>query len=602
MKININNVKNFKKAEKTRGYTLGDFLITVSILTIIMGLCMLFVSKWATSLSMRELDRCAKDIYIEIQSQLATKETENGYEILYKDIQKSTSDRFLKNMPQDYDVTENGEGWQQLCYLYKEDSVIQNLLSESQTVKKIEGTYLVELNPSTGEVYGVFYWEKPKSIKYDIIEDLSDRSIGERKNLRIGYYHCGTQNQGKSSGKSIEQTAELINNEELYLKVTIKDAKKIIKNKEQLSIDITIADEHGHKWFVENANEKATKVTKENTLVFYFLLDSMQSGRSFHDITENRLVAGDDISIMVESEVSKGSSFSSQVSEVKGNSLFESVSNKAGTVIKVGNVRHFRNLSDRYYDYGKMPKEGTVKIIQTSNIDFENTNYAWQDGMYIGEGKGVKPLSVIEPIRNDSLFVEKGKDAELVEFDGNGFVLKNFKIHADADYAGMFAKAQNVRFRNVTIEDMTLSAEDRNNVGGLVGAITGGEIIDCNVYIKQYEENGMKKKYYVHQPANDTTAFSNRMQEKVATMRVLGGTNVGGLIGSADGTTITTCYAAVNVHGKENVGAFIGNASNVNVLSSSSIGDVYADRNKGSFIGFWQNVKNEKSNGYGRVK
>lgn len=580
---------------------LGDYLIAVSVLSLILSVVMLFFSDWAINTDMTKLDAYAKTIYMDLQDQLSAKRADGSLEGFHEELSTRKPERFLTKIPQDYDINEFGKNWEQLCYLRKDDAITQGLLTEKLTTYHVEGNYLVELNPATGEVYGVFYWEKNKPLEYSVIEKLSGRTISNRSNKKIGYYGGNTENIELSRGVRIKQEVELINGEELYLKVKFKNSRQMMQKQYDVSIALSIEDEHGNMWFAEKAHENATKVALEDTLTYYILLDSLENGKSFKEITQDKLVAGDNISITVESEVSKDFVHSIEISKVKGNSLFADKTNGGGTTLKVATLRHLRNLDDRYHKYQSVSSEENVKIVQLNDIDFDNKNYDWKDGKYKGEGQGEKPAFIFEPIKNDAVFNNTGIDKDVAEYDGDGFVLKNFVITATKDNAGLFSTAKNACFRNINLEDLTVQATNQNNVGGLIGSMVGGQVIDCTIYLQQFTFDEDIKKFCIFQPANDSRSFENRMAEKTATMRISGGNNVGGLIGSADGTTILTSTVSINVLGNANVGGFVGNAVRLNLKTSFAGGDVYANTNRGNFFGVYKDVIAENSNGDGFV-
>lgn len=625
-----------RKLKQNKAFTLAELLITVAIITVLLGLSMLFISDWVVHLKMMELDGYAKSIYLEMQNQLAAKEVEGGLVELYDEVQTNTPDRFLTTQPQDYDVNEDGDNWKLLCYIQKDDASTKSLIAENSSTYAVSGNYLIELNPRSGDIYGVFYWEKEDAIGYDLIKSLTGRTIDDREDLRIGYYGGNAETRALSRGITLEQTVEVINEEELYLKVKYKKSGVILANQDALSIDLSIADEHGHVWHKDDV--EATKKQEADGLAFYILLDSLQSGKSFYNITEGALVPGDNLSITVEGEFLKYFYHCIEISEVKANSLFN---DKSGSTIKVGALRHFRNLNKTYYEHKDVTPGETVQIIQSNDIDFENNTFAWTGTEYKGKGNGNRPFTNdFEPVINSTLFKNTGVGTDYTVYDGNGFALKNFVITPSAETesrVGMFAEAYHVHFVNVKIEDLTLNASTAvRNVGGLVGAIDGGRVINCGVYLRNYEGDATDKKYCVNQVANNSKDYANRMQEKVATMTVSGGNNVGGLIGRARSVLIKTSFSAVNVVGTQytggliglaevedddtvkvsvdhcyasgtvtankDVGGLIGKAISIDKVNDSyASGDVFGEKRVGGFLGSSENGAYDTCYSYGRV-
>ncbi len=145
-------------------------------------------------------------------------------------------------------------------------------------------------------------------------------------------------------------------------------------------------------------------------------------------------------------------------------------------------------------------------------------------------------------------------------FDGaNHTVTMNLTV--DGNNVGLFARTDGATIKNLKVDGSIAGAEE--NVGGIVGTMTGGKIESC-------------------------TALS--------TMTVSGKKKVGGIVGLADGADVLSCVnnAAVTMtNSGENVGGIVGYTQNsANVLNCENNGTVTGD-NAGGIVGYTKSVKNK---------
>ena len=130
-------------------------------------------------------------------------------------------------------------------------------------------------------------------------------------------------------------------------------------------------------------------------------------------------------------------------------------------------------------------------------------------------------------------------------FDGNGYVISNFKITSSLSYAGFFGYSsgdiKNLGLENFTIDvdissynsasDVSIVAKSYAYAGGLVAYNDGGDITNCyatgdvSIYSYTYASSTASN--------NSTSSYSY--------------TYCGGLIGVNDGGSVKNCYATGNV-------------------------------------------------------
>ncbi|MBQ3558991.1 MAG: hypothetical protein IJA07_05745 [Agathobacter sp.] len=558
-----------QKIKQNSAFTMMEMLITVAVLVVLLGISVIGISHLVSDLKMTELDRYAKTIYLEAQNQLTAKEVEGGMERYYQRYVEEYETRFLQVMPQDYDEEKNKDAWKHLCYVSKRDAISETLIATTTNIYQTAGDYVIELNPQTGDIYGVFYWEKEESISYTDIENLVDRSKEERTEMKIGYYG-GAINNTMSSGVELDQRVELVNAEELILKVSYDASARLRRYySSSLKIEYLISNEAGTATYSGQIDLNSVVDTGER-LEFSLLLDSLNAGSEFKKITAGSgIKPGENISIVVKSTYEHGSDFcveSNEMEPVVGNSLYGN--HTTGDTIKISNLRHFRNLDEDYVDESLYRREHgeTLNVEITESIDFADNGY----------------ISQIAPIYNERIL----SNATVTGFvNDEVHVLKNFVVNGMSNNVGLFAETNNVDFVQVLIEDITVKGDGYSNVGAFVGNMTGGSLSGCGVYLTtSLDEDGTIT--YYSQKADETGNYKNEMEYRYNTRKITGQENVGGLIGVCNGTTIENCFAAIQVEAAGNVaGGFVGETTAGRIENAYASGDVTAAGAAGGFAG-----------------
>ena len=165
-------------------------------------------------------------------------------------------------------------------------------------------------------------------------------------------------------------------------------------------------------------------------------------------------------------------------------------------------------------------------------------------------------------------------------FDGNGYIISNLTIiNPTGDYAnaaGLFgAIAEKVQLRNIHIRSANITGAGNSNVGMLVGYANGASIINSSA-----EGTVMITLVSASQEFNVGGLVGSGVGVTITSSYAAGGTiagnvNVGGLVGDGVGATITSSYAAVGaVSGYINTGGLVGNGESATITSSYASGGV----------------------------
>lgn len=608
------------KVKQNKAFTLLETLIAVAVMVVLLGISVLGITNLTTGLKMAELDEYAKIVYLEAQNQLGIMEVEGALGAYHKEIRETypagnvkENLRFLKAI---YADGEKPEGypedaekmWEQMCYLKKSDTLSAKMISFTSDIYNNGGSYLIEFNPQTGDIYSVFYWESDEELTYDDILALNSRDRADRTSARIGYYG-GTIAGDLTEGSELEMDATLVNGEELYLKVSFANTEELLSfYYTALDIKVTIQGEKGNVVTIEHMDLSNVVQTLDN-LEFYLLLDSMQEGLHFDDIVnaglsdDQKIIPGENLSIKVDCYFKHESGLWKSKEDIVGNSLFGYDTDE--NTITISSVRHLMNLNEQYFDNALfLNAKNEIQFI--SNVDFNESAYAWKkdafgNPKYVGYGKAERPISGFAPITNASLLKNSavnGKDA------GTKYVLQNFNIvapqkenAADEKNAGLFSAVENVQFSNIHLVDVKVDAGDYSNVGALVGSMKGGSISGCGVYLSTEGVVGGVITDYCKMDDSSDCNHANKMEHRYDTYKVIGGANVGGLVGLVSGmdgaeTIITDAFAAVKVEASGNAaGGFAGAVKNaagnskVTIRNTYASGNVVGDQKVGGFAG-----------------
>ena len=161
-------------------------------------------------------------------------------------------------------------------------------------------------------------------------------------------------------------------------------------------------------------------------------------------------------------------------------------------------------------------------------------------------------------------------------FDGDGHTISNLTINSTADFAGLFQFLDNGVIRNVGIIDASVTAGGGSGFVGILAGRNDGTIV------ASYVQGGSVT------ATQDTAALGGlvgfgiggRIRASYSTASVNGGTitdsDIGGLIGSLSNGSIIASYAAGAVSGAgagTNVGGLVGEANG----GASEITDSYCD-------------------------
>lgn len=527
-----------KEKRRSRGFTLTEMLASIAMLAILAGLLIPVSASMYRRFRLTEMDDFARQICVAAQNELTAMKATGRLEAFAKQ-----TDQRLTQQPQDYPKTDN-DGWKDLYTVYSADQAAEDFLlragdSLSQATEH-GGYFLLELNPLTGDVYSAFYSEQP--FTYEQISAWADRSretrLGE-KDL-IGYYSAASADYGAVGvPEKFCPTIELIDGEELYVKIDCGGLMALRRTQRNLTVTLTVKGASGGE--VPFTYRGGTDFFVErDSITLYKVLDSLDEDNAFAAVFKNSgIKAGDDITVQAAityDDPNQGLNITGETGLAQGNTLFGAVvtGDDGSGQIQVSRVRHLNNLRDSILtgDAADAAK-ACRKVVQTAPISFLFRD--WKDGDWCPASKwSGNPMGEFRPIQNQALFGAKESEAPAVRacYDGQNNVLKGFVFGINDRRSALFGTASHTDFQNIRLADC--------QANGMYAAMLGGYLSQCSIencgaYLTTQDENGS---YY-----NDMD--DRRARYMVQSNDLIGW--AGGLAAYADRTTITASFGAVDV-------------------------------------------------------
>lgn len=625
-------IDKFSKREK-KGHTLIEMLVAVGILIVICAIAIPAVAGLRRSLEISKYDDVARQIYLVSQNKLTTMKTVGTLNTFCEKIVKD-EDYFKRKLgfigkePQDFDG--ETDDWKKLYYFTDTDTVFIDYIIGNDSILNASletgGHYLVELNPETGDVYGVFYGEK--AFTYDDIMALTSRGKSDRKEKMIGYYG-GISELSPSAGLPTEfsPVVTVVNKEDLYLNIECAGMRKLIKDQKNIILTVTLTDEsfdsnHPSEHVLKLDLKAGTDfVISNDKAKIQILLDSIRGGNeSFEKITNSSLTPGENILATISMTYSSDKTTITGSASALTNSLFAGKDENDN--LSVAYVRHLNNLRE---GINKVVNNGDLTINQTASIDYDYKN--WEKDAVISVHVGENPFSGnFKPIKNDKLFQQSGPNT--TTFNGNENKLQNFTI-SDGNYAGFFGEVRNTAFENMRLVNVNVSGD--GYVGALAGSIVNGRINNCGVYLETKDKNGllysdMNERVEKYKISGTTSTGTNayvgglvgrikdtQTRNSFAAINISANSTVamnnsappcvGGFSGGFSGGSVTECYSSGDITASQYyAGGFAGQTASSTVSQCYSTSDVTAPSNAGGFVGIVSNGTITRCNAYGRTQ
>lgn len=510
--------------QNNSGFTLSEVLIAVAILIVLMGLAMIPITRHQRDLRQTELDAKAEIVYHAAQNKLSELLANGRISDCYaEDLQP------LNNTPLDAAERKTSLHYVTSAAKTGEGSAAAAILPKDQVDRQLwDNHWVIELDPTSGSVYAVFYSEKTLTYDFDSFNPLRFRDGRLSAGATVGYYG-GDSVQSEITGK-LTPHMEIINKEQLLLRVTCDTPM------EPLHFYVTVSDGVHSTSRIEltGSEVKTDYLTYTATMVLDSLTDGMRFGQQARFKNKN-LTPGADLTITVE-VTCENRLVDSASGTLTANSLFAEV--RGGDTAVVTYARHLQNL-----DTASRLPDSITRAVQEQDIQFvnENTDDGW-DRLY-----GSRTFT---PITNSRLTYCESK----ATVNGQVYhpVIYGLTVNTTGD-GGLFA-AFSGTLKNLRLCGADITAS--GNAGGLAGRLSGKtEILDCQVYLS---------------PTRDK--LSTKTEQDIW----LRGSTAGGLAGRCDGTlTIRRSFAATVIQGVRYAGGLVGNTDSAALTVDHSYADCY---------------------------
>ena len=643
----LNKVR--RKVSGTRGMTMAEMLITVSIILILAAVAFISVMNYQRNLAQLERDKTAKELYYAAQNHLTSAKGE-GYLDLEKDVTEETANDIIG-----YPDTVNSVNgvyyfvYPGNSYTETKSSILDLMLpfgSIDETIR-IGGSYIIRYHLATGRVMDVFYCSRsgsPKKFNHpltttDFTKGIvasyagDDKRDARRKfdNAVLGWYG-GANGSGWENPDVLDAPdIEVKNEEQLYVKVTDN-----ISGDHSLKLIITGENSGAQKSYrlVSDSSLPAEQVTVDPRITktggtFKIVLDDITAAdMHFADIeAENgkQFTPGENIKIQAVAYSLKRYTSIEYSAEKTTNSLFAD-NGKSGVsdidTAYVSNMRHLENVdsavSNLNANNGSHVSTDTLRIskaVQTANLYWSDSDASTKD--FVTGIKALKSSST-----GPQIFKYDSSDASTDEgyylptklsgfsYDGAKYSIVGVKAKSNVDgNSGLFGSLADCTVKNIKLIDFDINAtSDGGALAGKISQSRGTNMEVTNVIaINSESENRANEKKVVVTAGNAGGLIGNmdggNVQFSAAAIRV-SGTNAGGLIGASSGT-VTGCYSGghtekgsyqewvedddkgYDVVGSSTAGGLIGSAGSTTISNSYSTCSVSGDGNtvRGGFVG-----------------
>ena len=586
---NISGNRENRIYKDNRGFTLLETLLVVAIIAVLLGLSIIGVIAIQKELRQRELDSKAEMIYMAAQNRM-TELTAGGRAELYS---PGAADVYsLGLIPLD---SEDENRTEDSLYYVKSDQIGSGELStaavilpESRIEKEIRDcNWVIEYDPASGSIYGVFYSEKDMEYIPADFNNLRSKQMRKQAGAWIGYY--GGDAVISIDTNVLNPKLQIYNEETLHAVLSCNQIKD-----GNVSFEVKIEDRFNHS--VTEKINTADIIRKGATLSYDIVFDKLTDGQRFKDKYPT-LAAGSDITITFTARSDNDFVDSASVTG-KTNSLFASSEN-GNTTVDTAIITYCRHLQNLDADSGLNKYEGYVnfkKAVQRSNLHFEN------DEENIDDWYSIYGAGAYKAIDNSLLYSYSGS------YNDGGELIKTVIYGLDTKN-GMFDEFKGIEKtwndELAELKDITLSGAKITGgsyAGALAGKVTGSgnhpvKIIGCQVYLSEAEgdlagrdENGIwiSGSTYTGGLIGHTSGNIVITDSFAATVAGTSDSDyTGGLVGYAEGALqLKNSYADCYLYGK-NAGGLIGSAKDgcrISITDCYSAGYITADSSAAGFV------------------
>ncbi len=603
-----------------KGFSLAELLIVVAIIAVLLAIAIPNVIGYYRSLKLTELDDSARSIFVAAQNRLTAL--------------KSAGTDLTKLGGTEIEVTVSG-GTAKVNPVTESDDLAALVPGGSIDPQLHDNHYVVEIDPKTGAVFAVWYWEKESfDYKTDAYNSVSpDKNDRLDAGKMVGYY--GGDKIDRLTFKQMPfPNVKLINAEELRVEITVpamsfgtgsgyhddnvlvdvlvdgvtivKDAKLWPDNNPGKSrVGTVVLDTLKTTAYNDNYNESSGP--SDGALSWTYGMQYKEWVKKLEGADKELPQPGEDLTVAVKLHYNgtvningTDTNLMPQTVIVQGNSLFESVD---GGTAKIAYGRHLQNLDDT------SGVTGITGAKQIRDINFAATAKDSADPIYYYWGS-----TYPAPDESFANGQDKFRDfheiynGALNEYDGQDHEIRNMYIVAENGYGGLFSMVEGGSYHNITIvnphvheaPDPDQTKGQGASVGALIGMAVGDvEIRECKVYVDyDPEKDTPELKGHLDQVLTnklDNMTIGKNPKGNCYVEALLGfphiegaesGSSAGGLVGLFTGNIlIQDSFCSIPVVGDTNAGGLVGVADTISIKNSYSASFVYGCGYVGGLVG-----------------
>ena len=532
-----------RKQRRQRGFTLIELLATVAITVVFLAISILAVGSYRSRLKITELDNEARQIYLAAQNRAVLLRSRGALEPLLKDGGMSLTAAKAGDSAKLFYITnaepDKAEALDQLLPVGTIDPSLR------------EGQFYIVYEPESGSVTDAFYMEDGQLDEgFPLYYATHPASADERRkdDPMVGWYGGDASVAGETSYLD-ELDVEIKNEDTLRAEITWIVPAELAEKTGDMHLQVTVsypgADDIDVKDRLLFTPIPISAADGSLSFTEVYLLDSMVTDKQlqFKDLFPGVTSFGGNFTIRAQIEYT-GEGYIPHPVETEANSLFADGTDETTAYIEY--LRHLQNLDPAFSGVSS----SITKAVQVKDVDkpSEATKYILDDA---DRGKYAPPaIHNFQPISNSNL----------TSYDGQKHEIRWLYSHRDGN-AGLFSAFDGPNKELTDIRLMNADVSGTGNVGALCGEARNGAAIEgCQVYWKA-ESSGVDD---LRDPgllgAADKTTYA------LDSYKITGGT-VGGLIGYANGVTITNSSASTTVSGAT-VGGLVGHGESLTIENS----------------------------------
>ena len=522
------------------GFTLMEVLLSIAILAILGAIAFPAVSSLQSRMKMSELDAAARGIYVAAQNQLTALRSGGG-------LSAFDAAQPLSATPDSGDA---GSWWQSLRYLSSMDpdashsaSLAALLPAGAIDPSVADGSYVIEFDPSQGDIYAVFYSEQNFTYDSALPRDPAGRSAHTPP---LGYYGGITRTTSPAATQLSPPQVEITNGEVLQLTLSeenpFSDVSSIdFFNGLTFLVSIRSASASSSAEYVlSTADPTAPFILDLTGQTYTLVLDSLS--RHFYTLCPG-ITPGDDLRITAAVSYSDEDRVSLPASTAKTvNSLFAA---RSGAEALVACGRHLQNLEPTVSHVSTI-----TSATQTAHIDWSYANS-------------------FVPISNPGL----------TAYSGSGLPISGLSVGINGNCSGLFGTFSGGDLSHIRLINEKVSGGLYS--GGLVGCCSGPTTVSgCSLIVSdvshasRYTVSGTR---FVGGLAG--YASSLRISDSFASPGGLNGGSsagaMGGLVGFCGaGSLVSRCYADTDLTGAADMGGLIGSNGGGAVTDCYALGNL----------------------------